>query len=192
MSLKCKEIDIIKAALKIFSEKGFYDAKIVDIANEAGIGKGTVYEYFKSKEELFKEIIKYSLNKYKNNLENIIEENKSIENTLSSICRFHGYFIAENKNMALALMSNTINISTDMILWIAQKKLEISKLIQELLEKTENNGFRIEMDIEAATYTFIGAINQYYAKKIYFDNISYKDIAPKPLLDIILNGLKQQ
>lgn len=191
MSLKCKEIDIMKAALKIFSEKGFYDAKIVDIAKEAGIGKGTVYEYFRSKEELYKKIIKYSINEYKNNLENIIKENESIENTLISICRFHGYFIEENKNMALALMSNTINLSTDMILWIAQKKLEISKLIQELLEKAEN-GFRNDMDVEAATYTFIGALNQYYTKKIYFDNIRYKDIEPKPLLDIILNGLKQQ
>lgn len=49
---------IMEAGLKMFSQKGFHKTKIEEIALEAGIGKGTVYEYFKSKEQLFKEIIR--------------------------------------------------------------------------------------------------------------------------------------
>ena len=44
---------IIEAASKVFAEKGFSGASIADIAAYAGIGKGTTYEYFDSKEDLF-------------------------------------------------------------------------------------------------------------------------------------------
>lgn len=41
------------AATEVFAEKGYAGARIVDVAERAGVGKGTVYEYFRSKEELF-------------------------------------------------------------------------------------------------------------------------------------------
>ncbi|MBN2415974.1 TetR/AcrR family transcriptional regulator [bacterium] len=48
-----KRRDILGAAVTVFSRKGTAAARIADIAAEAGIGKGTVYEYFSSKEEIF-------------------------------------------------------------------------------------------------------------------------------------------
>ncbi|MEE9465551.1 MAG: TetR/AcrR family transcriptional regulator [Candidatus Neomarinimicrobiota bacterium] len=48
---------IILAAVKVFARRGLERGKIADIATEAGIGKGTVYEYFRSKEEIFGAII---------------------------------------------------------------------------------------------------------------------------------------
>ena len=43
---------ILQAATEVFAEQGFAAVRVADIANRAGIGKGTVYEYFSSKEEL--------------------------------------------------------------------------------------------------------------------------------------------
>jgi len=48
-----KRQEIMQAAVAIFSRTGYHRAKIKDIADEAGVGKGTVYEYFKTKEDLF-------------------------------------------------------------------------------------------------------------------------------------------
>ena len=45
---------IIEAAIKVFARDGLEKGKIADIAKEAGIGKGTVYEYFRSKNDIFK------------------------------------------------------------------------------------------------------------------------------------------
>jgi AcrR family transcriptional regulator len=50
---KEKREKILNAAIQVFSKKGLKDTKISDIAETAGIGKGTVYEYFKSKNEVF-------------------------------------------------------------------------------------------------------------------------------------------
>jgi len=45
---------ILEAALKVFSRRGFAQATIQDIAAEADIGKGTIYEYFRSKDEIIR------------------------------------------------------------------------------------------------------------------------------------------
>ena len=48
-----KRAHIIEAAVQVFSRKGYAGAAVADIAVTAKIGKGTIYEYFDSKEELF-------------------------------------------------------------------------------------------------------------------------------------------
>jgi AcrR family transcriptional regulator len=44
---------LIRAAVTVFSQKGFHAAKMQEIADAAGVGKGTMYEYFDTKDELF-------------------------------------------------------------------------------------------------------------------------------------------
>ncbi|HHN64636.1 MAG TPA: TetR/AcrR family transcriptional regulator [Nitrospirae bacterium] len=48
-----KRKEILSAAMRVFARKGFSASRVIDVAREAGIGKGTVYEYFHSKDEIF-------------------------------------------------------------------------------------------------------------------------------------------
>ncbi len=48
-----KKDNIIGAAILVFARKGYAATRIIDVARTAGIGKGTIYEYFSSKEDLF-------------------------------------------------------------------------------------------------------------------------------------------
>jgi AcrR family transcriptional regulator len=48
-----KEKAILEAAAAVFADRGFRTARVADVAERAGVGKGTVYEYFRSKEDLF-------------------------------------------------------------------------------------------------------------------------------------------
>ena len=50
--------EICAAALAVFAEKGFAAAKLEDIARRAGVSKGTLYLYFKDKEELFRAVVR--------------------------------------------------------------------------------------------------------------------------------------
>ena len=45
--------DIIKAASRVFAQKGYASTRIIEVADAASVGKGTIYEYFRSKEALF-------------------------------------------------------------------------------------------------------------------------------------------
>ena len=50
--------EICSAALKVFAEKGFAAARLEEIARRAGVSKGTLYLYFKDKEELFRAVVR--------------------------------------------------------------------------------------------------------------------------------------
>jgi AcrR family transcriptional regulator len=50
--------EICTAALDVFSEKGFAAAKLDEIARRAGVSKGTLYLYFKDKEDLFRAVVR--------------------------------------------------------------------------------------------------------------------------------------
>jgi TetR/AcrR family fatty acid metabolism transcriptional regulator len=58
MEKKLKRNRMIEAAFTLFLKNGYANTKVIDIADEAGVGKGTVYEYFPSKEQLFAEVFK--------------------------------------------------------------------------------------------------------------------------------------
>ncbi|MCL1804563.1 MAG: TetR/AcrR family transcriptional regulator [Clostridiales bacterium] len=58
---KGRREEIIRAALAAYGEKGIYNTRIEEVAAAAGIGKGTVYEYFRSKEELLSAAIRFEM-----------------------------------------------------------------------------------------------------------------------------------
>jgi AcrR family transcriptional regulator len=53
--------EILDAALKVFAQRGFAATKLDAVAAAAGIGKGTIYLYFSSKEDLFREVVRQRL-----------------------------------------------------------------------------------------------------------------------------------
>lgn len=53
MRSELRKRQILECAKKIFSEKGFYDTQVDDIVEMARIGKGTIYQYFRNKEDVF-------------------------------------------------------------------------------------------------------------------------------------------
>ena len=58
---EARRVAIIEAALEEFTSQGFTATKLEDVAVRAGIGKGTIYLYFSSKEELFEEVVRRTL-----------------------------------------------------------------------------------------------------------------------------------
>ena len=58
-----KKIEILEAAMKVFAQKGIANTKMADVAEAAMVGKGTIYEYFKSKEEIINEGYVYFMDK---------------------------------------------------------------------------------------------------------------------------------
>jgi AcrR family transcriptional regulator len=55
---RMREQQILNAALKVFSNKGFAEANITEIAQEAGVAEGTIYNYYRSKRELLIAVVK--------------------------------------------------------------------------------------------------------------------------------------
>jgi AcrR family transcriptional regulator len=58
---EARRSDIIGAALRLFAAKGFAATRLDDVAEAAGIAKGTIYLYFETKEELFRDVVRQEL-----------------------------------------------------------------------------------------------------------------------------------
>src|SRR5262245_34494180 len=63
--------ELLEAARSVFSKKGFHDATIDDVAYEAGVAKGTVYLYFKSKQDIY-------LSALRDGIETLIQEMRTV------------------------------------------------------------------------------------------------------------------
>ena len=62
---KAKQKEILQAAMRVFARKGVANTKMIDVAREAGIGKGTIYEYFDSREQMLHMAFSYLLHRIK-------------------------------------------------------------------------------------------------------------------------------
>jgi len=66
--------EILDAALKLFTEKGFSSTRMVDVAKAAGISKGTLYLYFDSKESIFRDVVQQRITPQIDRVEQIVDE----------------------------------------------------------------------------------------------------------------------
>lgn len=71
--------NIARAALEVFASKGFYGSTMEDIAQKLGVSKGALYQYFKSKEDLLKEIQASSRQGIGEELRRAFEDHEPIE-----------------------------------------------------------------------------------------------------------------
>jgi len=79
--------EIVKTACKLFAERGYYNTTIPDIAEAMGMSVGNLYNYFSSKEELAKYIMKYSSKLLGDEIRKINEENISTKEKIYKIVR---------------------------------------------------------------------------------------------------------
>ena len=94
-----KRLNIINSALKVFAKQGFYSTTIPDIAKEIKMSVGNMYNYFKSKDVLAKEIIKYISKYLGNELKKINEKNISTKEKITEIVKFYFKIAKEQPQM---------------------------------------------------------------------------------------------
>jgi len=84
-----RRAQILDAALKVFSEKGYHKTKVEDISREIGIAKGTIYLYFRSKKRIFLSLIDHIILSHMENfievIENVQRENLDEREKLETI-----------------------------------------------------------------------------------------------------------
>jgi TetR/AcrR family fatty acid metabolism transcriptional regulator len=95
---------IIQAAIEVFSKKDFKNANISEIAQKAGIADGTIYQYFKSKEDLFFSIPIEKTNEFRSQLELHLEGISGAFNKIRKFVWYFLYFFKTNPDYGRILM----------------------------------------------------------------------------------------
>ena len=188
-----KRIRIINAALIVFSREGFQNSKIEDIANTADIGKGTLYEYFSGKDELFLEVFtnfkESVLSKYwivLNDGRNPLSKLKNIAKISAEICaddKMQMKFLAQFSFECISReegnkFSGLLNEYNE----------EIAALISGIVKEAIDEGLLKPLDVEILSKNFADSLfGMYMRYQLSRDKMNLQT-ASLSLYDIFIKG----
>ncbi|MCF8227197.1 MAG: TetR/AcrR family transcriptional regulator [Bacteroidales bacterium] len=97
---------IISAARKVFSRKGYRQTTMDDIAGVCKMGKSSIYYYYKSKEEIFEDVVIKEAQELKRELLKVIQSNKRPEERLKDYILFRLYHVKAVSNFYAVIKKN--------------------------------------------------------------------------------------
>ncbi len=156
-----KKNKIIEAAVEVFAEKGFFNANVRDVARKAGVADGTIYVYFKGKDDL---LISLFEQKMETILVDFREKLKAITDPLERLQEFiRTYFQLIKNDMHLAEVFQVELRQSSKFLkdYHNQKFLDFLNIIASILEAGISIGFfRQDINIDVAKIMIFGAIDE--------------------------------
>lgn len=189
---------ILDAALKTFVRRGYSETRVSEIASEAGVAEGTLYNYFPSKEDLLLALFdeKWSgiIDEIKNKISRFDDPNKKLKAIFSLVIRmFKGdrqlaeLFMVDVKQSSIFLNNYTIN-----------RIIEFLALIEEILEEGKRKGiYRKDLDTRVAKMIIFGAAQGILLSWVLSESAAVKNNtfkfslfqAAKTLKDVFKSGL---
>ncbi len=98
---------ILEAAVKVFAEQGFYQSTIAQIAKEAGVADGTIYLYFKNKDDILVQFYEYKTGQIFERFRDAVGKPKTAEEKLRCLIRVHLQEFQKDRNMAIVYQAET-------------------------------------------------------------------------------------
>ncbi len=121
-----KRYEILNSAVKLFAKKGYDGTKLEDIAEAAEFGKGTIYNYFETKEDIYLEIIDRVTEDYTKKLNEMSEQSKTLYEFVSLITENLVEFVLNDQFAFLMLLRLRTEIN-------AIEKVKKSKIVQNYI-----------------------------------------------------------
>lgn len=128
--------EIFAASLHLFLEKGFTETSMREIADAAGIGKSTLYDYYKSKDEILVSYYQNELRRIMKHAEKIAKQDISNKEKLTQIMYMHLAYLLENRKNFWRLSMEAQRLSAE-----SQKQIQIFRhTYQDLLKQIVADG----------------------------------------------------
>lgn len=181
---------ILDSAGSVFAELGFYKATISQIAAKAGVADGTLYLYFKNKDDILYQYISYKTDVVFEKMRAAVEHGKNSEEKLRLLIRCHLEEFQNDKNMAVIFQSEVRYLRD-----IQSQIKDISKmyldLLSEIIEQGQIEGIMRQDLFVGLVKRFIlgaveGVISTWVSADGRYDLVSMAD----PLVDLYLKGVK--
>jgi AcrR family transcriptional regulator len=152
-----KKEEILEAASRVFAEKEFHEVLIDEVASLAGVGKGTVYRYFRTKEELYFETILQAFDDLSQTLSDAVSTESSPTRRLEQIIRESLRFSWERGHLLSLLRGDERRFAVREA-ELRRRRESMMALVQRvILEGIERREFR-GVDARIAAELFRGMI----------------------------------
>lgn len=152
-----------------FSVKGYHDTRMEQIAQKAQVGKGTLYEYFSNKEELFKAALEYAIESYAHEIQRNLKGKQTIEEKIIGFLEVEYRTKEKYGQFAFTFMREPKSIEMDFKDFFLRIRSIKLGLFREIIQSTVREGiYRKNLDIDRAALILMGSLNQ-----THFDNFSH-------------------
>ncbi len=174
---------ILRAAIKVFAQKGYFSSKVADIASAAAIADGTVYLYFKSKEEILHSIFDRAMEEFIAEGKREIADLESVEARLRKIAELHLERLGTDRDLAIVFQVELRGSTKFMEEFSGGGFAEYLDIIRRTIETGQQSGtFRADIKAITAAKIFYGALDEMVTNWI----LSKQTYALKPLAEEVL------
>lgn len=182
---------ILDAAVAVFAEKGFFVSRISDIADRADVADGTVYLYFKNKDEILATAINTAFDGFMRTAREELNKLQSPTERLRRLAYLHLDGLGSNRNLAIVFQMELRQSTRFLSRFSHEHLVEYFNLVREAIHEGKASGeFRSDLPEKIAANCFFGAIDEMVTSWV----LSEKDYplahVADPLLDILLSGMR--
>ncbi|HZI59456.1 MAG TPA: TetR/AcrR family transcriptional regulator [Pyrinomonadaceae bacterium] len=191
LAISDKRAAILRAAISVFARCGYFNSKVADIAREAGVADGTVYLYFKSKEEILHSIFDRSVEEALGAARKRVARLKDPREKLRQIAHLHLERLGADRDLAVVFQVELRGSTKFMEEFSAAGFAEYLALIRSTFEEGQRAGlFRADLNARVVAKVLFGALDE-MATNWILSKRRYK-LAPMAdqVLDIFLNGVR--
>jgi TetR/AcrR family fatty acid metabolism transcriptional regulator len=181
---------ILRAATKVFAGNGYFNSKLADIAQEAGVADGTVYLYFKSKDEILHSIFDRGMEEAISEGQRQLAEIADPREKLRRVAHLHLERMGADRDLAVVFQVELRGSTKFMEEFSGGRFAEYLGMIRSIFEEGQNSGvFRKDLNTKILAKVFFGALDE-MATNWILSRKRYK-LAPlaDQVLDILLNGV---
>ena len=174
---------ILRAAIKVFAGKGYFNSKVADIAKEAGVADGTVYLYFKSKDDILHSFFDRAMADFIAEGKKELAEIENPEDKLRRIAQLHLERLGADRDLAIVFQVELRGSTKFMQQFSAAGFSEYLSIIQQTIEAGQKKGvFRNDLKPVICAKILYGALDEMVTNWI----LSNKSYPLAPMADEVL------
>ena len=181
---------ILEAAVKVFARQGFHQSTVAQIAKEAGVADGTIYLYFKNKDDILVQFFSYRTRQVFERFRSEVNKAENSLDKLRNLVRRHLTEFQRDRDMAVVYQVETHQNSRLAESQIREMSVMYQELVSEIVELGQQEGnIRKDVYVGLVKRFILGAvdevINTWLHSEKEYDLVSMAD----PLVDLFVRGI---
>lgn len=160
-SSKPKYQQIIDAAVTVIAENGYHASQVSKIAKEAGVADGTIYLYFKNKEDVLVSLFEEKMGQFIEKIANATEEQKDTNSKLKTLIQMHFTQLEENPKLAIVTQLELRQSNYSLRLQINNVLKPYLNVIDSIIEEGKQNGqYRDDINTALVRQMIFGTLDE--------------------------------
>jgi TetR/AcrR family fatty acid metabolism transcriptional regulator len=186
---KPKYRQIIDAAVIVIAENGYHQAQVSKIAKQAGVADGTIYLYFKNKEDILISLFQEKMGNFVEMAEEKIVGTESAAEKLRMIVESHFQILSEDRHLAIVTQLELRQSNIDLRHKINEVLKGYLALIEQILLNGKESGeFSSTLDIRLARQMIFGTMDETATTWVMNDQKYDITALADPVHKMLLNG----